>query len=107
MQTERTVFFEPSFPRSNRGQAPRIQVVIPAKAGICFNFNGLWIPACAGMTRRRSAGMAIERASQSTPLPTSPLSGGRRMDGSPLQGEGRGGGRGGYRPDRKVTVWTG
>ena len=34
MQTERTLFFESSFSRSNRGQAPRIQAVIPAKAGI-------------------------------------------------------------------------
>ena len=52
MQAERMVFFGPSFPRSNRGQAPRIQAVIPAKAGIYFNFNGLWIPAFAGMTIR-------------------------------------------------------
>ena len=34
MQTERMVFFGPLFCRSNRGQAPRIQAAIPAKAGI-------------------------------------------------------------------------
>ena len=74
--------------------------VIPAQAGIHKPLKLKQIPACAGMT--------IERASRSTPLPTSPLSREEREWKppvplrSPLQGEGRGGGRVKGREARKA-----
>ena len=40
---------DPLLPRSSREQTPR-KSVIPAKAGIHFNHENLWIPAFAGMT---------------------------------------------------------
>ena len=40
---------DPLLPRSSQEQTPR-KFVIPAKAGIHFNHESLWIPAFAGMT---------------------------------------------------------
>ena len=40
---------DPLLPRSSQEQTPR-KFVIPAQAGIHFNHESLWIPACAGMT---------------------------------------------------------
>ena len=61
---------------SDRGEVGRgadrdaLSIVIPAKAGTCFNFNGFWIPACAGMTD-----------SCRDPHPGPPLQGGGRRRG--------------------------
>ena len=51
---------DPLLPRSSREQTPR-KSVIPAKAGIHFNHESLWIPACAGMTKRAGRPRSQER----------------------------------------------